>query len=343
VLPVVDDCIAKGVKGLVVISAGFSEIGPKGRALEGALVEKIRSAGIRLIGPNCMGIINTDPAVQLNATFSPITPQPGGVAMMTQSGALGVAILDYANQLNLGISSFVSAGNKADVSGNDLVQFWADDPRTSVILLYLESFGNPRKFSEIARRVARRKPIVVVKSGRSQAGARAASSHTGALATSDVIVDALFRQAGVIRTDTFEELFDVATLVDHGATGDLDRLRRATTLLGTFQTSDFRRRIGRAYIDDVGDRELRNALWQTLRRDLRPTVDQLKASAEPLLRDVLSLGDRENAYLATFYETRRFDPLPLFDGTGAAADLPRHPMAAWRLQQLERSRSSGEV
>ena len=139
------------------------------------------------------------------------------------------------------------------------------------------------------------------------------------------------------------DLFDVATLVDHGAIGDLDRLRRATTLLGTFQTSDFRRRIERAYIDDVGDRELRNALWQTLRRDLRPTVDQLKASAEPLLRDVLSLGDRENAYLATFYEARRFDPLPLFDGTGAAADLPRHPMAAWRLQQLERSLSSGEV
>ena len=139
------------------------------------------------------------------------------------------------------------------------------------------------------------------------------------------------------------DLFDVATLADHGATGDLDRLRRATTLLGTFHTNDFRRRLERAYIDEVGDRELRNALWPTLRRDFRPTVDQLKASAEPLLRDVLSLGDRESAYLTTFYEARRFDPLPLFDGTGATVDLPSHPMAAWRLQQLERSPSSGEM
>lgn len=139
------------------------------------------------------------------------------------------------------------------------------------------------------------------------------------------------------------DLFDVATLADHGATGDLDRLRRAITLLGTFHTSDFRQRLQRAYIDDVGDRELRNALWPTLRRDLRPTVDQLKASAEPFLRDLLSLGDRENSYLDTFYEVRRFDPLPLFDGTGPAVDLPRHPMAAWRLQQLKGSPSSGEV
>ena len=213
VLEVVDDCVGKGVKALVIISAGFSEIGARGRALEAAVVERIRSAGIRLIGPNCMGIINTDPAVRLNATFSPIYPSPGRVAMLSQSGALGLAILDYATQLNLGISTFVSVGNKADVSGNDLIQYWAEDPRTSVILLYLESFGYPKKFAEIARRVARTKPIVAVKAGRSTAGARAASSHTGALATSDAMVDALFRQAGVIRTNTYEELFDVALLL----------------------------------------------------------------------------------------------------------------------------------
>jgi acetyl coenzyme A synthetase (ADP forming)-like protein len=212
-LEVVDDCVAKGVKALVMISAGFSETGARGRALEEALVGRIRAAGIRLIGPNCMGIINTDPAVRLNATFSPIAPSPGKVAMLSQSGALGLAILDYATQLNLGISTFVSVGNKADVSGNDLIQYWAEDPRTSVILLYLESFGNPRKFSEIARRVGRVKPIIAVKSGRSSAGARAASSHTGSLATSDTIVDALFHQAGVIRTNTYEELFDVALLL----------------------------------------------------------------------------------------------------------------------------------
>ena len=135
--------------------------------------------------------------------------------MSTQSGALGLAILDYARQLGIGISSFVSVGNKADVSGNDLIQYWAQDPRTSVILLYLESFGNPKKFSEIARRVSRAKPIVAVKAGRSRAGARAAQSHTGALAVPDSVVDGLFRQAGVIRTDTLEQMFDVAALLAH--------------------------------------------------------------------------------------------------------------------------------
>jgi acetyl coenzyme A synthetase (ADP forming)-like protein len=215
VLQTVDDCIAKGLRGICVISAGFAEAGGEGAAREAALVEKIRNAGCRLIGPNCMGVLNTDPRVRLNATFSPVYPPTGGVAMSTQSGALGLAILDYARRLNIGISSFVSVGNKADVSGNDLIQYWANDPQTSVILLYLESFGNPRKFTEIARRVSRTKPIVAVKSGRSTAGAKAASSHTGALAASDIVVDALFRQAGVIRTTTLQELFDVAALLSH--------------------------------------------------------------------------------------------------------------------------------
>lgn len=212
---VVDDCIEKGVKALVVISAGFGETGAAGRALERQILDKVRRAGIRMVGPNCMGIINTDPAVRLNATFSPVTPIEGRVAFSTQSGALGLAILDYVQRLNLGLSTFVSVGNKADVSGNDLIQYWADDPRTDVILLYLESFGNPRRFGDIARRVAESKPIVAVKSGRSTAGARAASSHTGALATSDAVTDALFHQAGIIRTATLEELFDVAALLAH--------------------------------------------------------------------------------------------------------------------------------
>jgi acetate---CoA ligase (ADP-forming) len=215
VLRTVADCIGKGVRALCVISAGFGEAGPEGRARELAILDKVRSAGCRLVGPNCMGLLNTDPAVGLNATFSPVYPPTGGVAMSTQSGALGLAILDYARQLNIGISSFVSVGNKIDVSGNDLIQYWAEDRHTSVILLYLESFGNPKKFAEIARRVARLKPIVAVKAGRSSAGARAASSHTGALAATDTVVDALFHQAGVIRTNTLEELFDVATLLAH--------------------------------------------------------------------------------------------------------------------------------
>ena len=212
---VVDDCITKGVRGITVISAGFAETGAEGRAREQAILEKVRQAGLRMIGPNCMGIINTDPAVALNATFSPVYPPAGRVAMSTQSGALGLAILDHARRLNLGISTFVSVGNKADVSSNDLIQYWAEDPRTDVILLYLESFGNPRNFGRIAKRIARNKPIVVVKSGRSRAGARAASSHTGALASTDAVASALFRQAGIIRTDTLEELFDVANLLAH--------------------------------------------------------------------------------------------------------------------------------
>lgn len=211
----VDDCIQKQVPAICIISAGFSECGEDGRREEAALVARIREAGSRLIGPNCMGLLNTDPRIRLNATFSPVYPPPGSVAMSTQSGALGIAILDYAKRLNIGFSSFVSVGNKADVSGNDLIQYWADDPRTSVILLYLESFGNPKKFSHLARRVARTKPIVAVKAGRSRAGSRAAASHTGALASSDIAVDALFRQAGVIRTERLEEMFDVAALLSH--------------------------------------------------------------------------------------------------------------------------------
>jgi acetyl coenzyme A synthetase (ADP forming)-like protein len=212
---VVDDCLAKGVKALLIISAGFSETGAAGREVEAAIVEKVRAAGVRLIGPNCMGIINTEPAVRLNATFSPVYPPEGRVAFSTQSGALGLAILDYAARLHIGMSTFASIGNKADVSGNDLIQYWADDPNTDIILLYLESFGNPRTFSELARDIGRQKPIVAVKAGRSAAGARAASSHTGALASSDVIVEALFRHAGVIRTYTLEEMFDVAALLAH--------------------------------------------------------------------------------------------------------------------------------
>jgi acetyl coenzyme A synthetase (ADP forming)-like protein len=215
VAAVVDDCLAKDVKALVVISAGFSECGEGGKALEAELVTRIRAAGVRMIGPNCMGIINTHPAVSLNATFAPARPLCGRLAFLTQSGALGIAILDYVKRLNLGISTFASVGNKADVSGNDLIQYWEEDPETDVILLYLESFGNPKKFAEIARRVSRRKPIVAVKGGRSEAGARAASSHTGARATSDRLADAMLRDSGVIRTRTLEGLFDVATLLSH--------------------------------------------------------------------------------------------------------------------------------
>jgi acyl-CoA synthetase (NDP forming) len=214
VVKAAQECAAKGVRAIVVISAGFAEIGLEGAQRQRELLGVCRAAGMRLIGPNCLGIVNTDAEVRLDATFGPVVPLPGRVGFLSQSGALGLAIIDYANALGLGLSSFVSVGNKADISSNDLLSFWEQDGRTDLVLLYLESFGNPRKFARIARRVARTKPVLAVKSGRSAAGARATSSHTGALlAASDVTVDALFDQAGVIRTDSLGELFDVASLL----------------------------------------------------------------------------------------------------------------------------------
>jgi len=213
VVPVVEECAKKGVKGLVVISAGFSETGAEGAALEEDLRDVVRVSGMRMIGPNCMGMLNTDPAVNLDLTFAPTYPPRGNVAMSSQSGALGIAILDYADKLDIGISSFVSVGNKADVGANDLLLYWEGDPATDVILLYVESFGQPRRFARIARRIGKEKPIIAVKSGRTSAGARAASSHTGALASVEVAVSALFRQAGVIRVDTLEQMFEAASLL----------------------------------------------------------------------------------------------------------------------------------
>jgi acetyl coenzyme A synthetase (ADP forming)-like protein len=210
VLEVVEACGEKGVRGVVVISAGFKETGGAGQEREAALLECVRRRGMRLIGPNCLGVLNTEAGVCLDATFAPIYPPAGRVAFSSQSGALGLAILDLAAELSIGISHFASVGNKAEVSGNDLLEYWEADPGTGVILLYLESFGNPRRFLEIARRVGRVKPIAAVKSGRTRAGMRAASSHTGSLAGADTAVEALCAQSGVIRCDTIEELFDVA-------------------------------------------------------------------------------------------------------------------------------------
>lgn len=207
---VVEQCGRKGVRALVVITAGFKEVGGEGIERERHLVERVRALGMRLVGPNCMGLLTTDPDVSLNATFAPTMPPPGPMSFMSQSGALGVTILDYAAEYGIGIHHFVSVGNKPDVSGNDLIEYWETDPGTRVILMYLENFGNPRRFTGIARRVTRSKPIVVVKSGRTRAGALAASSHTGALAGGDDATDALLAQCGVLRADSVEELFDIA-------------------------------------------------------------------------------------------------------------------------------------
>ncbi len=209
VLEVAENCGKKGVKGLVVISAGFKEIGGEGINRENALTDLAGKYGFRIVGPNCMGLINATPSVRLNATFAPVEPEAGALAMMSQSGALGVAILLAAKKLNLGLSYFISVGNKADVSGNDLLEYWEHDEYTKVIALYLESFGHPRHFTQLSKRISKKKPIVVVKSGTTAAGARAASSHTGALAGMEIAVDALLKQCGVVRVSTIEEMMDL--------------------------------------------------------------------------------------------------------------------------------------
>ena len=212
VLEAAAEALRAGVRALCVISAGFAEIGglPDENVAD-RLVELVRASGARLLGPNCLGIAVS--ALRLNATFGPRSVPAGRVGFSSQSGALGLAVLERAAERGLGLSAFVSIGNKADVSSNDLLEYWEDDANTDVVLLYLESFGNPRKFGRLARRVARRKPIVAMKAGRTAAGARAASSHTAALAGSEAAVDALFHQAGVLRADSLEELLDLTSLL----------------------------------------------------------------------------------------------------------------------------------
>lgn len=205
---VVAECAAKGVRGIVLVTAGFREAGPAGAEAEAALGQFVREHGLRLVGPNCLGVVNADPAVRLHAVFADMPTAGGPIALMTQSGALGIALLDRAHALGLGVGQFVSMGNKLDVSGNDLLLHWESDPTVRVIAMHLESVGNPRNFVRIARRVGRSKPIVLVKGGRSPEGARAAGSHTGALVDADHLVDAMVEQAGVVRVATVEELLD---------------------------------------------------------------------------------------------------------------------------------------
>ncbi len=206
----VDECLDRGIPAICVVTAGFKEVDAEGAALERELVERIRRHGSRLLGPNCMGITNTSPACAFDATFSPVPPLPGPIGFASQSGALGVAVLNICHQRKIGFSQFVSMGNKADVAEDDLLEAWAEDPEVPVIAMYLESVRDPARFLASARRVTKRKPVVVVKAGRTDAGARAASSHTGALAGADEGATALFRQGGVLRVDTVEQMLETA-------------------------------------------------------------------------------------------------------------------------------------
>jgi acyl-CoA synthetase (NDP forming)/GNAT superfamily N-acetyltransferase len=210
---VIEECGAAHVGAAVILSAGFGETGPSGEATQARILASARRHDVRVVGPNCIGVINTDPSVRLNATFARNTPTPGHLAVASQSGAVGIAILDSAERTGVGISTFVSLGNKIDVSTNDLLSYWYDDVSTQVVALYVESFGNPRRFTWLARALSTRKPILAVKSGRSSGGRRAGTSHTAAAAAPDIAVDTLFRQAGVLRMDTLGELLDAARLL----------------------------------------------------------------------------------------------------------------------------------
>lgn len=207
---VLEECGQKGIKGAVIISAGFKELGTEGAKKEGAVVDAAQKFGIALIGPNCLGIINADPQVSLNASFARRMPLPGNIALISQSGAIGVAALEYAQAEQIGLSKFVSVGNKADVNENDLLAYLKDDPQTDVILLYLEDLTDPKGFVERARAISKQKPLLAIKAGRTAEGAKAASSHTGALAGSDEAYDSLFAQCGVLRVESLEELFGYA-------------------------------------------------------------------------------------------------------------------------------------
>jgi acetyl coenzyme A synthetase (ADP forming)-like protein len=224
VLPTIDECAKKKIKSVVVITAGFKEVGGEGAELEKQLVEKIKKYKIRLVGPNCMGLINTHPAVRLNATFVLGTPVTGGIGFVSQSGALGAAVLKTVQQNDIGLSQFISIGNKADVSGNVVLDFWRNNPDVKVITIYLESFGNPKKFLQITREITKSKPIIVIKSARTAAGMKAASSHTGALATADTVVNAFLEQGGVIRVNTIDEMFNLAKAFDRGLLPQGNRL-----------------------------------------------------------------------------------------------------------------------
>jgi acetyltransferase len=214
VIPTIDDCEKKNIKNIIVITAGFKEVGEEGIEMEKMLMEKIHKNKMRMVGPNCMGIINTKAGVMMNGTFVKGEPNPGGIGFISQSGALGAAVLKILKLKDVGFAQFLSIGNKADVDENDLIEYWRDNEDVKVITLYLESFGDARRFMETAKTVTKKKPVIAIKAARTAAGMKAASSHTGALASADTVVDAIFEQSGVIRVASVDELFDLAKSFD---------------------------------------------------------------------------------------------------------------------------------
>ena len=226
----VQDAVARGVKGIVIVSAGFREVGPEGRAIEDRMVAVCREAGVRMIGPNCLGVINPLPNVRLNASFSTRMPRPGNISFISQSGALCTAVLDFAADRNFGFSKFISIGNKADVDELDLLRYLHKDHDTEVILLYIEELRRGPEFIEAVKEITcgdyRPKPVLVIKSGRTSAGAQAAASHTGSLSGTEGVYNAIFQQAGIIRVESIDELFDFATAFAYKNESELGKMRR---------------------------------------------------------------------------------------------------------------------
>jgi acyl-CoA synthetase (NDP forming)/RimJ/RimL family protein N-acetyltransferase len=209
------ESIQAGVKGLVVVSAGFADAGEEGLERQKRLAELVRTHGVRLLGPSCLGVMNTDPRIRLNASMAPTIMPPGHTGFFSHSAALGLVIMDYALEKGVSFTTFVSAGNRADVSGNDLLQYWEEDPNTRMAILYLETFGNPRRFVRIARRMTNKKPILCIKSGKSIAGRRTTELKSGAIRAGEREIEALFQQTGIILAPTLEDLFDVALVLVH--------------------------------------------------------------------------------------------------------------------------------
>ncbi|MGH7251283.1 MAG: GNAT family N-acetyltransferase [Nitrospiraceae bacterium] len=349
VLAAVEQCAAKGVRAVVVISAGFAEVGAKGRELQTQLVEKVRQHGMRLVGPNCFGLVNADPSVRLNATFTSIFPPPGRVAMSSESGALGLAILAAARRLQMGISTFVSVGNKADVSANDLLQYWEDDPATDVIVLYLESFGNPRRFARIARRVSRRKPIVSVKAGRTQSGRRAAGSHTAALAANDVAVEALFRQTGVIRAETLEEMFALAAGLANQPLPAGRRVAIVTNAGGPAVLCTDVCEAGGLVVPELSDQtKARLVGFLPAAAAVKNPVDLIASATPDQYREAIKIllaADEVDALIVLYISLSPVDTDPIAEGVlagiaaGRAAGGSRKPVLACWMAEGDRDRS----
>ncbi len=341
VLQAATECGRRGTGALLVLSSGFGETGSRGSAEQDRLVALTRRYGMRLVGPNCLGLINTDPTVRLNATFAPLSLSPGGLALASQSGALGIAVLRASERVGLGISQFVSVGNKADVSGNDLLLCWEADERTRVISLYLESFGNPRRFARIARRVSRAKPILAIKAGRSEAGRRAGQSHTAAAATSDVVVDALFEQAGVVRVDTMEQLLDaVRALSDQplpagprvgiiGNSGGPGILAADAAAAAGLEVAELSAEL-RAVLADVAPTAASTQNPVDLGAGVQPA--QTRAAVEALLD-----SGEVDSVLAVFTETLVGDPIDLTEAVGHAAGRSVRPLVLVQVGEQDRS------